>query len=91
MKNTIIHCLHQDKSGNLWFGTYGGGLVKYDGRNFTHFSEKDGLDNWIMSILEDKDGNLWFGMGAGKVSKYDGKTFTHFTVTKTCKILPLAL
>jgi ligand-binding sensor domain-containing protein len=52
----------EDKSGNLWFGTYGGGVSKYDGKSFTHFTEKEGLsNNTVLSMLEDKSGNLWFG------------------------------
>ena len=54
-------------------------MSKYDGKSFTHFTEKEGLsDNDVTSILEDKSGNLWFGTYGG-VSKYDGKSFTHFT------------
>ena len=52
-----------------------GKLVK----SFTHFTEKEGLSNNAVSMLEDKSGNLWFGMYDGGVSKYDGKSFTHFT------------
>ena len=52
----------EDKSGNLWFGTEGGGVSMYNGESFTHFTEKEGLSNRdVLSILEDKSGNLWFG------------------------------
>ena len=79
LKHDAIRCMLQDKSGNLWFGTDGGGVSKYDGQSFTHFTEKQGLsNNDVSSILEDKSGNLWFGTSGG-VSKYDGKSFTHFT------------
>jgi hypothetical protein len=27
-----VHCSLQDKNGNLWFGTTGEGLYKYDGK-----------------------------------------------------------
>jgi ligand-binding sensor domain-containing protein/serine phosphatase RsbU (regulator of sigma subunit) len=80
LKHDVIGCMLQDKSGNLWFGTYGGGVSKYDGKSFTHFTEKEGLsNNTVLSMLEDKSGNLWFGTNGGGVSKYDGKSFTHFT------------
>ena len=68
----IVRSILEDKSGNLWFGTYGG-VSKYDGKSFTHFTEKEGLsNNTVWSILEDKSGNLWFGTNGGGVSKYDG-------------------
>ena len=70
----------EDKSGNLWFGAEGGGVCKYDGKSFTHFTDKEGLSNNVVrSIVEDKSGNLWFGTNGGGVCKYDGKSFTHFT------------
>jgi ligand-binding sensor domain-containing protein/signal transduction histidine kinase len=80
LKHHNINCMLEDKSGNLWFGTWGGGVSKYDGKSFTHFTDKEGLsNNSVFSMLEDKSGNLWFGTWGGGVSKYDGKSFTHFT------------
>jgi len=80
LKHGNINCMLEDKSGNLWFGTQGGGVSKYDGKSFTHFTDKEGLShNFVFSMLEDKSGNLWFGTWGGGVSKYDGKSFTHFT------------
>lgn len=38
----------------------GGGVLKYDGNNFTHFTDKEGLStNFVLSSLEDKSGNLY--------------------------------
>jgi hypothetical protein len=33
----------QDKNGNIWFASYGGGVSKYDGNKFTVFTTKNGL------------------------------------------------
>ncbi|MES2592336.1 MAG: two-component regulator propeller domain-containing protein [Bacteroidota bacterium] len=80
LSNNTVWSILEDKSGNIWFGTDGGGVSKYDGISFTHFTEKEGLsNNIVLSILEDKSGNLWFGTYGGGVSKYDGSSFTHFT------------
>ncbi len=82
LKHGHVSCMVQDKSGNIWFGTYGGGVSKYDGKFFTHFTEAQGLsNNYVTSILEDKSGNIWFGTDGGGVSQLsgDGKFFTHFT------------
>jgi ligand-binding sensor domain-containing protein len=66
--------------GNLWFGTNGGGVSRYDGGAFLTFSTAQGLaNNMVVSIMEDREGNLWFGTGGGGVSRYDGKSFTTFT------------
>jgi serine phosphatase RsbU (regulator of sigma subunit) len=48
-------------------------VSKYDGKSFTHYTDKEGLsNNTVWSMLEDKSGNLWFGTNGGGVSKYDG-------------------
>lgn len=70
----------EDKEGNLWFGTDGFGICKYDGKTFTNFTMEDGLcDNTINELMMDSKGNLWIGTYWGGVCKYDGKTFTNFT------------
>jgi ligand-binding sensor domain-containing protein/serine phosphatase RsbU (regulator of sigma subunit) len=80
LNSSYVTKILEDKSGNLWICTEGGGVSKYDGKTFTHYTEKEGLsNNYVLSILEDKSGNLWFGTYGGGVSKYDGKTFTHYT------------
>ena len=69
-----------DSRGNLWFGTDGGGVSRYDGKSFTNFTTAQGLaNNTVLSITEDKTGNLWFGTAGGGVSRYNGKSFTNFT------------
>ena len=69
----------QDRFGNIWFGTNGGGVSKYDGNKFTTISESDSLaNNVVFSITELKNGNLVFGTNAG-ISIYNGKTFLNLT------------
>jgi ligand-binding sensor domain-containing protein len=81
-----IHCGLQDKAGNLWFGTTGEGVYRYDGKLFTQYTVKDGLtDNKVWSILEDKIGNIWFGTDNG-ICRYDGKAITHIPITTTTNI-----
>lgn len=71
-----VHCIIQDKYGNIWLGTTGEGVYRYDGKEFTQFTEKDGLsNNKVWSVLADTLGNIWFGTDNG-VSKYDGKTIS---------------
>ena len=76
---STICCGYKDKTGNLWFGTMGGGISKYDGKSFTNYTVAQGLaNNTVKCIIEDKKGNLWFATNGGGVSKYDGKSFTNF-------------
>ena len=70
-----VHCGLRDKAGNLWFGTTGEGVYRYDGNLFTQFTMKDGLSsNTVWSVLEDKNGDIWFGTADG-ATRYDGKLF----------------
>jgi ligand-binding sensor domain-containing protein len=56
----------EDKNGNLWFGTWDGGVNKYDGRYITHFTVKEGLcNNNVTCMIEDNSGNIWFGTEGG--------------------------
>ncbi|MFM7728717.1 MAG: triple tyrosine motif-containing protein, partial [Flavobacteriales bacterium] len=53
-------------SGNLWFATYGNGLVRFDGKNFAFFNSKDGLSNdYITSMWSDISGEMWLGTRNG--------------------------
>src|SRR6476620_6583888 len=71
-----VHCGLQDKDGNLWFGTTGEGVYRYDGKLFTQFTVRDGLSsNSVQCILEDRAGSIWFGTDAG-LCRYDGKTIS---------------
>ena len=74
--------IFQDQSGNIWFGSFGGGLLKYDGKSFTLFTRAQGLpDDDIRCIAQDKKGNLWIGTGLG-VSRFDGKRFDNLSTTE---------
>ncbi len=76
-----FNCGMQDKAGNLWFGTTGLGVYRYDGKVFTNFTEKDGLsNNHVYCIYQDQAGTIWFGTGIG-ACRYDGKTFTCIPVS----------
>ena len=80
LPNPVVYSIGQDREGNLWFGTEGSGVSRYDGAQFTTFTTEDGLaHNIVRSILADGQGNLWFGTEGGGVSRYDGKAFTSFT------------
>jgi ligand-binding sensor domain-containing protein len=71
-----IYCGLEDKSGNLWFGTQGEGVYRYDGKSFFQYTTQDGLsNNHVYSMIQDATGNIWFGTAYG-LCKYDGKHFS---------------
>jgi len=82
LKNNVITAIIQDHQGNLWFGTKGSGVTRYDGKYFTHYSEQQGLlGTSILSMLEDHNGNLWFGTDGGGLIQYNGRNFIYFNST----------
>ncbi len=75
-----VYCSYKDKWGNLWFGTNGGGVSKYDGKNFITYTTANGLaNNIVWCITQDHEGNLWFATDGSGVSKYDGESFTNYS------------
>jgi signal transduction histidine kinase/ligand-binding sensor domain-containing protein/DNA-binding response OmpR family regulator len=75
-----ILCGFKDQHGNMWFGTSGNGVSRYDGKTFTNLNSAHGLaHNLINSIAEDSQGNIWFNTFGG-VSIYDGVSFKNLTV-----------
>ncbi len=58
--------VHQDHWGNLWFATWGGGVVRYDGDSFQSITTKDGLiHNNVSSIHASNEKEIWFGTEGG--------------------------
>jgi ligand-binding sensor domain-containing protein/serine phosphatase RsbU (regulator of sigma subunit) len=77
-----VACGYRDSRENLWFGTYGGGVSKFNGKLFVNYNSSHGLsNNLVLCILEDRLGNIWFGTQGGGVSKYDGYNFTTYNIT----------
>ncbi len=58
-----VRAIHEDKLGNFWIGSEGGGLLSFDrltGNTGKRYTMEDGLaNNAVLNILEDKYGNLW--------------------------------
>ena len=81
-----VHSIIQDKKGNYWIGTGGGGAYRYDGENFTSILADEGTKyedslyhNWIPDIAEDQEGNIWFAsMSYGGLNRFDGHTYTKY-------------
>ena len=70
-----------DRDGIVWVGTWGGGLAKFDGDQFTNYTVADGLpSNHVFMLHEDSDGTLWVGTSHGLTTFMDGK-FGHRLTT----------
>lgn len=75
-----IVSLYVDDNGIVWAGTWGGGLTRFDGKEWSYFTVKDGLpSNHIFMLGPERNGNIWVGTSDGLARFEDGK-FTVFTV-----------
>ena len=80
MKN-VGWCMMKDKSGMLWVGTNGRGLMRIDPRSGEkkYYENERGntssiSNNVVMYIYEATDGTIWVGTGGGGLNKFDTKT-----------------
>lgn len=73
LKFETVRSIFEDSKGNYWFGSWNEGVCRFDGKELTYFTVKDGLsDNQIRSIQEDRNGVIWFEGGVG-ISGFDGE------------------
>lgn len=84
-----VRSVFEDSRGVLWIGNNGLGVLRYDGRSLSNFTQQHGLDlkakdaseslGRVFSIAEDAAGALWFGTRDSGVWRYDGERLTQFT------------
>ncbi|MBA4407697.1 hypothetical protein C0389_10510 [bacterium] len=87
LASSTVYQIIQDREGFIWFATQNG-ISKFDGKNFSTYRIKDGLNsNSIISLVEGKNGELYIGnyekginiLRNGRIENYcneiDGKSF----------------
>ncbi len=66
----------RDRSGRLWFGTFGGGISRFENGAFIHYGAAEGLaDPFVRALAEDRDGHLLAGTNGGLFRLADGAPF----------------
>lgn len=76
LANNSVYCALQDKTGLMWFGTFGG-LSCYDGESFSTYRPQQGgsgagflAASVVFCLLEDSRGHLWVGTDGGGLARY---------------------
>ncbi|WP_461414136.1 sensor histidine kinase [Gemmatimonas sp.] len=67
--------IYQTRNGDLWIGTYGGGLQRFaNGKLARTYTVRDGLPfNQVRALHEARDGRLWVGTSLGYAIIADGR------------------
>jgi len=89
LSSNYVSSLLEDHMGNIWVGTDGGGICRFNrqSQNFTQYPyiKNNGLitqnhgaldDQSVLSIYEDKNGTLWVGTNHGGLNRFNRKTGT---------------
>ncbi len=77
-----ILTIYQDSFENIWIGTRGGGLCKFDKKtnSFIWYNETNGLlEKNIAAIIEDDKNNLWLSGNAGLTKMNPSPSALEFT------------
>jgi ligand-binding sensor domain-containing protein len=77
-----VQAIAIDANDNKWFCTYGDGILKFDGTNWTTYTN-NGLINGASSIAIDAQGNKWLGGAAPGVLKFDGMNWTSYSTANS--------
>jgi diguanylate cyclase (GGDEF)-like protein len=75
-ENNNVYTLLKQEDGNLWVGTWGGGLfVENENEHVTHYkhdSKNSKLSHDVVySLYEDENGVIWIGTNGGGINKVD--------------------
>ena len=73
LSHNDVRAIHEDRAGNFWVATSGGGLNRLDRSTgtFERYTDKAGLpSNIVQAILEDAQGYLWLSTSNG-LSRFD--------------------
>ncbi len=85
-ENVIMNISH-DFRGNLWFGTYQGGLIKMNPETLEYKQYKNNPENkeslshnFVTIVREDSRGNMWVGTNGGGLNLFDQDKETFMTI-----------
>jgi ligand-binding sensor domain-containing protein len=63
-----------DHQNDKWFGTWGAGLTRFDGKSWTTYTDLNGLPgNFVSDIRVDADGSVWVATEGGIARFKDGR------------------
>ncbi len=75
LTSNFVYQVFEDKAGNIWVATNGGGINMYSGDTWRNFTINDGLSyNVVRAISQSPDGTMWFGTYGHGICSYRPET-----------------
>lgn len=79
LNNTLVYAMMPDYDGNMWIGTLGQGLLRYNlaSQQFTQYDNRSHPRiferNTIAKIIVDAEHNVWIGVGGTYICRYNAE------------------
>ena len=72
LPNNSVYSIAFEETGTTWIGTGGGGLVKFDGRNWEVFdhSNSELPKDFVYTVTVDSDNIKWVGTWKGGIIRF---------------------
>lgn len=78
--NYIVALLVTD-DGTVWCGTWGGGLARFNGTEWSNYTVDEGLpSNHVFMLHQDGEGRIWVGTGKGLARMEADGSFSTFGI-----------
>ena len=79
IQSSSISCIAEDKEFNIWIGTIGEGVFRYNWDTWANFNTDNSSlpSNWVTSIAVDSNNVKWIGTfgGVGGLTKFDDNSW----------------
>jgi ligand-binding sensor domain-containing protein/signal transduction histidine kinase len=74
-----VMAILEDRDGNLWLGTAGGGILRFRDGRFERFLLADTpADDMVYALAEDREGSLWIGTQPGGLHRLRNSNFVTY-------------
>ena len=77
--NYPVNVIFKDIDNNMWFGTNGTGLFRFDGDGFLIFDQAQGVTESILLMARDKNNNILMS-GGSRLIAYNGKNISQIKI-----------
>lgn len=71
-----VYSITRAHDGNVWASTEGAGIYRFDGVNWKHYGNEEGLANpFVWSLFEDSQRQIWAGTWGGGLFRLENDVF----------------